>query len=240
MNRKVLTFENPEKLSDELAMELMRSVNKRSQEGKDYFIAISGGDTPQPFFRRLSESPYNENMEWKKMKIFWVDERCVPPDDSESNFGMVKKLLLDKIQIPKENIFRMKGEEIPGDEAKRYAQEIKNNLPKDDNGIPVFDLMFMGMGNDGHTASLFPNQKLKDIADNICGVGQKGKQMRISLTYDFINNAERIIFMITGDSKADLIKEIINDENVNYPAAKIKSKSGISEWWLDSEAASKL
>lgn len=240
MKRKILTFENPEKLSDELAKELMKSVYKRSQEGKDYFIAISGGDTPKPFFRRLSESPYNKNIEWKKIRIFWVDERCVSPDDSESNFGMVKKLLLDKVEIPKENIFRMKGEEIPRDEAKRYAEEIKNNLPKDDNGIPVFDLMFMGMGNDGHTASLFPNQKLKDVSNNICGVGQKGKQMRISLTYDFINNSKRIIYMVTGLSKADLVEEIINEKNDNYPAAKIKSKAGTSEWWLDNEAGSKL
>lgn len=240
MRRKIFTFENHEQLSYELAKELMNSINKKAEEGKNYFIAISGGNTPKPFFKKLSQSPFKENILWKNLKIFWVDERCVPPDDEQSNFGMTKNLLLDKVEIPKENIFRMKGEEIPKIEAERYAGEIINNLPKDNNGLPVFDLMFMGMGNDGHTASLFPGQNLRDISNNICGVGQKGNQKRISLTYDFINNSDRIIFMVTGESKAKLVEEIINEKNKNYPAAKIKSKNGSSEWWLDQQAASKL
>lgn len=239
MERKVLVYKNAEELSEELAKEIMKSINKKAAEGENYYISLSGGSTPKTLFRRLTESPFKERIKWKNLMVFWGDERCVPPDDAESNYGMTKEIFLDKVQIPEENIFRMRGEGSPPKEAKRYSIAIRKNLTFSNN-LPVFDLMFLGMGEDGHIASLFPNQKLKDVANNICGVGQKEKQKRISLTYDAINNAKRTIFMITGESKAKIICEIINNKNDNYPATKIKSNNGISEWWLDQKAALKL
>ena len=167
---------------------------------------------------------------WQKVQIFWGDERCVPPEDEESNYGITKNLLLDKITIPKENIHRIKGADIPENEARRYASEIKTFVPVE-GGLPRFDIILLGLGEDGHTASLFPRKELSAIAQNICGVavkphpaGSEG-QKRISLTKDTICNAEKIFFLVTGNKKAKILSEIINDAPVseNYPASEIKN-----------------
>jgi 6-phosphogluconolactonase len=173
------------------------------------------------------------------LQIFWVDERCVPPDDPESNYGMTKKILLDNVNIPPENIHRMAGENNPDSEISRYAEEIKSVVPSR-LGLPSFDMILLGMGADGHTASLFPGGKLLSSAENICGsaVHPASGQKRVTLTRDLINNANNILFLVTGKDKAETFTEIINKtpDAKRYPAAGINPLNGRIEWLVDSQA----
>ncbi len=238
MSKKFQLFDTPDELAENLANQLKESVNKSN---KSFFIAVSGGSTPIIFFRKLAEDPFNNEIEWSKLHFFWCDERCVPPVDPESNFGMTKINLFDKIKIPSENIHRIKGEFDPKEETFRYVNEIEDLVPNGKNNLPQFDWVFLGMGEDGHTASLFPNKELLFTFSNIAGIAEhpQTKQKRISLTFDVLNNSKRITFVVTGKGKAKILSEIINElpAGENYPSAKIKPVNGTIDWMIDKEAA---
>ena len=238
MEKNFEVFDTAEKLAEELAHQLKESVNKHNG---NFCLAISGGSTPKIFFQRLAEQPFNNEIEWNKVHFFWCDERCVPSDDPESNFGMTKTILFDKIKIPQENIHRIKGESDPSEETVRYVNEIENIVSKRENTLPRFDWVMLGMGEDGHTASLFPDKKLLFVFSNIAGVAQhpQTSQKRISLTTDVLNNAKRITFVVTGKNKAKILSEILNGLPIskNYPSAQIKPTNGTIDWMIDKEAA---
>lgn len=207
------------------------------------FISLSGGSTPKMIFKALAEN-YKDKIDWKKIYLFWGDERCVPPDDEQSNFGMTKELLLNHINIPPENIHRIKGEEKPEQEAVRYSKEILDVVPIKNN-LPNFDLMVLGIGEDGHTASIFPDQLQLLNSKNICEVSVKSdtKQKRITLTGNVIENSDIIIFLAAGDKKSQIIKEIIEGEEKSrskYPAANIHPVSGSLYFYIDKAAAKYL
>jgi 6-phosphogluconolactonase len=244
MEKKI--FDSPEAVSVELSKYLIKKINEKILKGGRFSIALSGGNTPKLFYHTLSRSPFKDEISWEKIEVFWGDERCVPPDDEQSNYGMAKYYLLDKVGLKKENIHRMKGENEPPAEAERYAEEIKQVLSVDGNNLaigqadlPILDFMLQGIGEDGHTASLFPNQDLDHVHDNICGVGDRQGQKRISLTYDVINNASNVSFLVTGKEKAVPIHDVIVEKK-DLPSARIKPKQGELIWWLDKEAASRL
>ena len=249
MERRIKKFKTPENLAEELASKLKEEIDNKSKIDKDFYLVLSGGSTPKILFKVLSEYPYKKVIKWKNLHLFWGDERCVTPDDLESNYGMTKNLLLDKIFIPEENIHRIKGEAIPDKEASRYAREIKN-IVTIERDLPRFDCILLGMGEDGHTASLFPGKELHAVEQNICGVAEKfipmrdgmKIQKRISLTEKVICNAEQIFFLVTGSEKKKTLSEIINEDPIsrNYPASRINNIYGYSEWWIDEEAASML
>lgn len=217
-------------------------LNLSSNKDK-IFISLSGGSTPKMIFKALSEN-YKDKIDWKKIYLFWGDERCVPPDDEQSNFGMTKELLLNHINIPQENIHRIKGEEKPEQEAIRYSKEILDVVPIKNN-LPNFDLMILGIGEDGHTASIFPDQLRLLHSENICEVSVKSdtKQKRITLTGNVIKNSDIIIFLAVGDKKSQIIKEIIEGEEkskIKYPAANIHPVSGSLYFYMDKAAAKYL
>lgn len=234
-------FENGAQISYTVA-ELIKEKVKATHEGQFLNIAVSGGTTPRQLFELLGNE-YETSIEWKKVRLFWVDERCVEPTDSESNFGMTYDAFLQKTLVPGENIFRMRGEEIPEYEAERYRDLLLKNLPAQ-GGFPVFDLVLLGMGNDGHTASIFPNDlSLIDSELSVAvNVNPYTQQKRITLTGNTINNANQIVFMITGESKSQILKEIIqNEPNAkSYPAAHIGNLKGKVDFFVDKSAASKL
>ncbi|MHB8579276.1 MAG: 6-phosphogluconolactonase [Ignavibacteriaceae bacterium] len=238
MNSSVKVFDSPQLLALKLAEEFKNEIDKISG---NIFISISGGNTPKLFFSELASPPFGDNINWSKVHLFWSDERCVPPSDMESNYGMTKENLLDLIQIPVENIHRIMGESHPEKEAVRYSKEIDKVLPRDKSNFPQFDWVFLGMGEDGHTASLFPNAELLYSCSNIAGVAihPVSGQKRISLTERIINNSKRISFVVTGKSKATTLKEILDGlpDSKNYPASQIKPLNGILDWWIDKEAA---
>ena len=242
MKVEIKIFSNPEEIAEHIAVEIVELTSENSKKNLDSFIAVSGGHTPEVLFNRLSESPYREIIEWDRLHLFWCDERCVPPDDKESNFGMTKYYLLDKIGIPVKNIHRIEGENDPENEVKRISAEIKSIVPAINN-LPGFDLTLLGVGTDGHTASLFPGRQLKNVSNNIAGIAehQLTGQKRISLTYKVLNNSKEIIFMVTGNEKADIVYRIMNekDSKNKYPAAMIGGV-GKLKWFLDKEASLKI
>jgi 6-phosphogluconolactonase len=234
-------FKSPYDLAEKLAEELALMINESARKKIAFTVALSGGSTPKLLFSIL-KNKFSGRIQWDVARLFWGDERCVPPDDPESNFGVTKKLLLDWIKIPSVNIHRIFGEKDPSEEAVRYSEEIKDNT-HERKGLPVFDLIILGLGEDGHTASIFPgNNELID-SDKICDIAihPMTLQKRITLTGKVINNAEKVIFLVTGDNKAKVISEIIEEPGtVDYPASFIKPDYGILEWYLDEAAANMI
>lgn len=232
-------FKYPEELASEFASRLMNWVENHS--GNEFHLAISGGKTPDLLFDILAEN-YADSVLWQKLHFWWVDERMVPPTHSENNFGVVQNLLFSKISIPEENIHRIKGENASEEEAFSYSAQIQEKLPVE-NGWPVFDLILLGMGDDGHTASIFPDQMELLVSGKICEVATHpvSGQKRVTLTGKVINNAANVCFLVTGKSKSDRLAEIfLHQESTKLaPAAHIQPLGGQLEWYVD-EAASQL
>ena len=205
-------------------------------------VSLSGGSTPKLLFQELAKN-FADKIDWSRIHFFWGDERCVPSDDSESNYAMTKELLLDHIDIPADNVHRVLGESAPADERVRYEQEISEYVDSNDAGVPQFDLMILGMGGDGHTASIFPHEIVFLKSDNVCEVAThpESGQKRITLTGKVLNASDRIAFLITGAGKAGVMAEIIGQSGnwQTYPAAHIKNL-GPLVFYLDDAAANEI
>lgn len=208
--------------------------------GETVHIALSGGSTPKVVFEELA-AHYNEQIPWTQVHLYWGDERCVSPSHADSNYKMAKEHLLSKINIPESNVHRIKGENKPELEASRYGELLKKTLPKKYR-LPQFDLVILGLGDDGHTVSIFPYQLDLWDSPNYCEVAihPESGQRRITITGKLINNAAHVAFLITGSSKAHKVQEILNQQSgyESYPAAKVAPRSGTLYWFLDREAAS--
>ncbi|MFK5972345.1 MAG: 6-phosphogluconolactonase [Flavobacteriaceae bacterium] len=209
---------------------------------KKVHIALSGGSTPKIVFDELAAF-YTDKIDWRKVHFYWGDERCVSPDDVDSNYKMTLEHLLSKINVLEANIHRIIGENPPQYEAERYSDLLDKELPRS-NKIPRFDLVILGMGDDGHTASIFPNEIKLWYSENNCEVATHpdSGQKRVSLSGGVINNAEAVVFLVTGESKAEKVKEIIDKEGdyKNYPAALVAADSGNLFWFLDNAAATRI
>jgi 6-phosphogluconolactonase len=173
--------------------------------------------------------------------IFWVDERCVAPSHKDSNYKLVEDALLLQAAIPEENIHRIHGEEEPGRAAARYEEELRGFFASSWN--PVFDLMILGVGVDGHTASLFPGSALLQESTRavvpVCR--EKPEVNRVSLTLPVLNRAANIFFLVSGNDKADIVHEVLTDRNrKQYPAGRVQPTEGVLSWFIDKAAASKI
>lgn len=223
----------------EVAQQFSEFLATLARSGKDIHIALSGGSTPKVIYEELA-SNYGNKLPWKKVHLYWSDERCVPPDDADSNYGMAVEHLLSKIAIPEKNIHRIKGEVNPAMEAVRYSTLLKNKLPQKYRN-PCFDLVMLGLGDDGHTASIFPHEIHLWDSKNYCEVAThpESGQKRITFTGKVINNAASVAFLVTGPSKAQKVEEILKHQGdfVAYPASKVAPRSGKLYWFLDGEAA---
>ena len=230
-------FKDPQDLADHVSDWLMDQIAKST--GSRFDLAISGGSTPNLLFSVLA-SKYAESSLWQKTHFWWVDERMVAPLDPESNFGTAQKLLFSRIALPEKNIHRIKGESDPLQEAENYSQKIVEAV-KMVKGWPAFDLILLGMGDDGHTASIFPNQTELLLSDRLCEMAYHPvtNQVRITLTGSVINNAVLICFVVTGAGKAERLSEIFSKEknSEQLPAAQIKPVNGELVWFLDEQAA---
>jgi len=242
MKDNIRIFKNADESAVAVAELIKNEAITKKQAGKKLNIAISGGSTPKQLFTLLGDE-YEKSIPWDAVRFFWVDERCVEPTDADSNFGMTYDALLQRAFIPGENIFRMKGEDVPENEAERYQKLLWSELPARD-GFPVLDLVLLGMGADGHTASIFPdNLSLLDSEFSVSVAIQPiTGQKRITLTGNTICNAEKIVFLITGENKADVLKKIIKKEvgSEVYPTYHIVARSSNVKFYLDKAAAVKL
>jgi 6-phosphogluconolactonase len=209
-------------------------------------IAISGGSTPKAAFELLGDprQPWRARMQWDKLDLYWVDERCVPPDDQESNYRMTCEALLDRVPLRPEQIHRMEGELEPEQAASRYESELRNSFRLEGAELPRFDLIELGMGPDGHTASLFPHTPaLHEMSRLVTAnhVAQKDT-WRITLTWPVINRANSVFFLVSGPDKAMILNEVLTGTRDvdRLPSQLIWPASGILTLFLDKSAAAQL
>jgi 6-phosphogluconolactonase len=229
--------ESPDNLARGVGRMLVSMVRNSGQGRFD--IALSGGTTPGILFDQLA-SEYVGLPEWQRIHLWWGDERCVSPGEDESNFRMAHERLISRVPVPNANIHRIRGEADPVSEASRYADEIRKSLSMRGEW-PVFDLILLGMGDDGHTASIFPDRMDLISSDSICAVAVHpvSGQKRITLTGNVINNASQVIIMVGGRRKANIVSRVMNnaDQASALPVFHIQPKYGRLTWFLDSEAA---
>jgi len=224
---------------EQVAKEFSEFFSELASSDRTIHIALSGGSTPKIIFDYLADHFGNE-IDWSKIKFYWGDERCVVPTDSESNYKMTVDHLLSKIEMPSFNIFRVLGENDPAEEAARYSQVLDTELPKL-NEIPQFDLVMLGMGDDGHTVSIFPDSiQLWDAKENcVVATHPDSGQKRVTISGKIVNNAKVVTFLVTGASKAEKVREILKKENdfASYPAHLVQPLHGELIWFLDRDAA---
>jgi 6-phosphogluconolactonase len=235
---EIIILKDPNAVADYAANRFVYVSKEAAKDKSIQHIALSGGSTPALLFEILSSNIYKQQINWQNIHLWWGDERAVPPDHSESNFGLTQKLLLSKIDIPQNNIHRIKAELQPDTAANQYQHEMINNISLTNN-VPTFDWTILGMGDDGHTASLF-NVDDNFYTDKLTAVTTHPKtgQKRITLTPKTLCASKHITFMVTGKKKTKIIKQILEKTIPvsNYPAGLIKSKEGITEWVIDEEA----
>jgi 6-phosphogluconolactonase len=232
-------FADPAAVAVAFATDFAAWVNAQSQSTIN--IALSGGSTPKILFE-LWARDFADNVDWSRIHFFWGDERCVPADDSDSNYGVAKKLFLDKVGIAASNIHHVFGATDPMVERSRYENEITSRLVCDANSIPQFDLIIVGMGSDGHTASIFPHESQFLESDKVIEIAthpQSG-QKRLTLTGPVINRAKKVAFLITGTDKASVLAQVIHKTGnyANYPASHIQADD--LTFYIDQSAARDL
>ena len=225
------------------AADLFAGTARECVSDKGFFtVAVSGGSTPRPMHRMLAEEPYRWEVPWNKTHIFWVDERRVPENDPQSNYGAAKEDILDRVDVPQEQIYPMFDGDSPGEWALKYQKKIIDFFQLKERQYPIFDLIFLGLGPDGHTASLFPGQEALSENDRIIITVRGGNPCihRITMTFSVLNQAAHVVFLASGNGKAAVVNNILRGRKVGLPASKIQPKNGTLTWILDKEAASLL
>ena len=222
------------------AAEEIASAASRAQGAQSPFtLVLPGGSTPQLLFRMLAAGDAGA-IPWQSVHAFWGDERCVPPDDPQSNFGLARALLLSRVPIPEDHIHRPLAERDPADAAARYAEEIANCLRLGADEWPAFDLALLGLGEDGHTASLFPDGRtLKDCRLAAAVYVPSLDAHRITLTLPVLERARRLLFLVSGKQKASILRRVLEDAGRRL-AAQILARLPTTTWLVDREAAADL
>src|SRR5215216_7300314 len=241
MKPDIRIFKDFEELSWDAARLFVERAAHAIAERGHFLVALNGGNTPERFFQLLA-SDFRENVDWSKTHIFWGDERCVPASDPGSSYGQARDLFLRRVPIKESNIHRIKGELAAADAAQDYDLTLKEfaSHPMD---FPRFDLVYLGIGEDGHTASLFPGTPALNVADRwtVENPVYKLDSVRLTLTVPVLNAAKKIIFLVAGEGKARALKEILGGDADphEYPAKLIRPK-GRTVWMVDRAAAQLL
>ena len=197
-------------------------------------IALAGGSTPKPLYQAIRDA----NLPWDKIHVFWGDERYVSPDSDRSNQKMARSAWLNGVDIPANNIHPMPTEaQDPAADAATHEAELKNFFQLENGEFPAFDLILLGMGDDGHTASLFPHTEALQVRDRLVTVGNKDGETRLTFTVPLINNARCVMFLVAGENKQIALEQIFatTADEMNYPARLIEPKGEL--WWLLDRAA---
>jgi 6-phosphogluconolactonase len=205
-------------------------------------VALAGGGTPKPIYQRLADAGYAQRIDWQRVHVFFGDERCVPPEDNGSNYRMAREALLDFVPLPAENVHRLRGEDDPAVAALAYEQEIRRLFRT--SALPAFDLICLGMGENGHTASLFPGTAaLREGARWVVPQYVEVMQTwRVTMTAPLINAAHHVAFFVEGAGKAEMLQRVLHgpyDPDV-LPAQLIQPASGNVHWLVDAAAAAQL
>ena len=238
----VRIFDDPEAVARAAAEQFARLSKESVAERGTFSVALSGGTTPRRVYELLASDELRGRVPWKAVHVFFGDERTVPPDHAESNYRMANEALLSRVNLPAENVHRIEGLGDAAANAGAYESVMRGYFG--DAQWPRFDLIFLGMGDDGHTASLFPGTAALEesrawVAQNWV---EKFSTWRITLTAPAINNAGRVLFLVTGASKAERLNEVVKGERdpSRLPSQMIRPREGAVEWYVDRAAAAKL
>jgi 6-phosphogluconolactonase len=239
--REIIVCKDVDELNRKAAAQFLGLVNSAIARFGRFAVALAGGSTPKGLYSLLASSEYCNLIDWSRVHLFWGDERCVPPDHPESNFRMVRETLLANITIPTTNVHRMQGEKEPGAAAAAYEAEMKDFFGVEPGGWPRFDLIFLGLGEDGHTASLFPGTAAANETVRFVAVAYVGRlqSYRLTLSLPVINAAAQVTFLISGENKSAIVGEILSagNDSRDYPAAKVKPTGGLQTWLVSADAA---
>ena len=242
MKPKLRIFDDLETLGIHAANLFSTQAARSILERDQFLVVLNGGGTPTRLFQILA-TDFPDKVNWAKVHVFWGDERCVPPSDPGSSYGQARELLLSHVPIPESNVHRIKGELTPVEASKEYSRLLKEYAsPALD--WPRFDLVYLGMGEDGHTASLFPGSQVNvsQAALPVTAHYQDRPANRVTLTQLVFNSARMVVFMATGEKKAVTLAEVLSDRYnpEYYPAQRIDPKDGDLIWLVDDNAAGKL
>jgi 6-phosphogluconolactonase len=229
-------FPDPSTLAHAAAERFVELAQAAIDARRRFLVALAGGSTPRPVYRTLADEPFASRVDWTRVHVFWGDERCVPPDHPDSNYRMARESLLDHVPIPDPNVYRIKGEVVPDWAASSYEMELERVFGPDGR----LDLILLGLGEDGHTASLFPDTTVleeEEYAVDALYLGKLGA-WRVTLTLPVINAARHVLFLVTGEEKADVLARVRAGEQL--PAALVQPEAGEVTWLVDSDAASLL
>ncbi len=241
-NTEILIFRNIEQISDFVIKKWIEISEKAIKDRGQFSVALSGGNTPVALYQRLAGA--GEISTWNRTHVFLVDERFVPFKDKESNYRMINRALLSHIEIPGKNIHPVStSENTPHDSAVKYEEDLISFFNTKPGEFPGFDLILLGIGEDGHTASLFPDalslNETERLAVAASPPDKSGKE-RITLTFPVINNADNILFLICGSNKAVVVDEVLQKKNTELPASMVRPENGRMFFLIDEEAGSLL
>ena len=231
----IRVYRTPALLAQAVAEQIVQSAVLSIQLTGKFALGLSGGNTPRALYQLLATEPYAARIDWTAVEIFFGDERCVPPDDADSNFRMATEALLDHVPIPYDRIHRLRGEIDPEQAAIEYDILLNDHFGKD--GL---DLTLLGMGDDGHTASLFPESTALKETEHRCVANwvKKLDAWRLTLSAPFINRSYEVLVLITGMNKAPIVKEVVEGDGADkYPIGLIRPENGRLYWHLDAAAA---
>ena len=243
-NSEIIVCRDAADLNRRAAEEFIRLTGRSVQSAGRFAVALSGGSTPRGLYELLASDSYRGRIPWPKVHFFWGDERCVAPDHPESNYRMAREALLAGISIPAENVHRMAGEKEPAAAAGEYENELKKFFHLAGGALPRFDLILLGLGEEGHTASLFPGSAA--LAESKCMVMahyvEKLKAHRLTLTLPVLNHGAEVVFLVSGSNKAKIVKEALAGDGAAavLPAARVRPSSGRVTWMLTQDAAALL
>ena len=244
MDSQIIVETDSASLCQRAATTLIEMAKTNAAEGRPFHVALAGGSTPKALYELLAQTPYAEDMPWEHLRFFFGDERTVPPEHDESNFRMANEALLSQVPLNSEQIHRIQGElEDANEAASLYDAELSQYLPRDEEGVSQFDLVLLGLGPDGHIASLFPDTDvLNNNKSRAAAVWvEKFNTWRISITFPLINHARNVWMFVCGEGKKQIIDEVLNHsfDVPKYPVQMIKAR-GQQVWYLDKAAAAKL
>ncbi len=237
---RILVFKNLDELSQAAAREFSSLATQSAAANGLFTVALSGGSTPKEFYQLLATPAFK--IPWTRVHLFQVDERCVPPDHPQSNYKMIREALLDRAPLPAANFHRMAAEQPDREAAaENYATELRKTVGAGPGEWPRLDVIFLGMGEDGHTASLFPgtaalNERERAVCPNYV---EKLKMYRLTLTLPTLNAAARAVFLVAGEAKAETVRQVLRstDGTPPFPSQRIQPAYGSVTWYLDAAAA---
>lgn len=246
---QLLVFETRAELYHVASAYWRRLAQKAVEARGRFLLVLSGGSTPQPLYRRMAQPPYRDDVPWSQTHVFWGDERMAPPEDAQSNYGQARELLLSHVPVPPEQIHPIPAGPGPEDAAAAYAETLAHWAEQSgatERAWPRLDLVLLGLGSDGHTASLFPGSAIieeeRRAARAVHAEYEDRPAKRVTLTPPVFNSARQILFLVTGGDKAEALAGVLEgeDDPMRWPAQRIRPEDGWFSWLVDRAAARQL